>query len=75
LGIRVAAGETSEQHLFDWWTEYQEKTPVERVAFASDLKPERKRKRRPQRRNRNFYRKRSQNGDHSGNASLPQNDS
>ncbi|WP_341829822.1 polynucleotide adenylyltransferase PcnB [Thiosulfatimonas sediminis] len=65
LGIRVAAGETAEQHLFDWWTEYQEKTPVERVAFASDLKPQHKRKRRPPRRNRNFFRKRSQNGESS----------
>lgn len=61
LGIRVAAGETDQEHLFDWWTEYQEKTPVERVAFVSNLKPQRKR--RPRRRNRNFYRKRSQNAD------------
>ncbi len=58
LGIRAAAGETDLQEVFDWWTVYQEKNPVEQVVFANDLKrPERKK--RP-RKNRNFYRKRSQ---------------
>ena len=58
LGIRAAAGETDLQEVFDWWTEYQEKNPVDQVVFANALeRPERKK--RP-RKNRNFYRKRSQ---------------
>ena len=58
LGIRVAAGETDLKELFDWWTEYQEKDLVDQVAFANKLGREEKKPRR--RRNRNFYRKRSQ---------------
>ena len=58
LGIRVAAGETELAELFDWWTEYQEKDLVDQVAFANALKKPEKSPRR--RRNRNFYRKRSQ---------------
>ncbi len=60
LGVRVAAGETELAELFDWWTEYQEKDPVDQVAFANKLQKTDKPKRR--RRNRNFYRKRSQKG-------------
>ena len=67
LGVRVAAGDTESQEVFEWWTEYQEKTPVEQVAFANQVeKPRRKRR---QRRNRNFYRKRSQSAKGSGNQS------
>lgn len=59
LGVRAAAGETQLQALFDWWTEYQEKDPVARVAFANTVdKGPKKRARRP--RNRNYLRKRSQ---------------
>lgn len=58
LGIRVAAGETEGKEVFDWWTEYQEKDSVEQVAFANAVEKSEP-KRRP-RRNRNFYRKRSQ---------------
>ena len=58
LGVRAAAGETEVQSIFDWWTTYQEKDAVEQVAFANSVaKPERKKR---VRRNRNFYRKRSQ---------------
>lgn len=58
LGVRVAAGEEELADVFDWWTEYQEKDPVAQIAFANAVeKPERKK--RP-RKNRNFYRKRSQ---------------
>ncbi|WP_343034748.1 polynucleotide adenylyltransferase PcnB [Thiomicrorhabdus cannonii] len=61
LGVRVAAGESQFAELFDWWTEYQEKDPVEQVAFANavERKPA-KRRRKPG--NRNFLRKRSQQG-------------
>jgi poly(A) polymerase len=61
LGVRVAAGESQFAELFDWWTEYQEKDPVEQVAFANavERKPA-KRRRKPG--NRNFLRKRSQKG-------------
>lgn len=58
LGVRAVAGETDVESIFDWWTTYQEKDPVEQVAFANEVeKPERKKR---VRRNRNFYRKRSQ---------------
>lgn len=59
LGVRVAAGETELAELFEWWTIYQEKDPVEQVAFANEVerKPA-KRRRKPG--NRNFLRKRSQ---------------
>jgi len=58
LGIRSAAGEEEVTEVFDWWTEYQEKNPVDQVAFANDVaRPPRQKK---PRRNRNFYRKRSQ---------------
>lgn len=58
MGIRAAAGETELQEVYDWWTLYQEKDSVEQVAFANSLeRPERSK--RP-RKNRNFYRKRSQ---------------
>ena len=58
LGIRVAAGETDLAHLFDWWTEYQEKDLVDQVAFANEVRrPEKPPRRR--RNNRNFYRNRS----------------
>ena len=61
LGVRVAAGEVELKELFDWWTEYQEMNPVDRVAFTSDLKRSGdERSRRKPRKNRNFYRKRSQ---------------
>jgi poly(A) polymerase len=64
IGIRVAAGETELQDIFDWWTEYQEKDPLEQIRFANklirDVKPERRK-----RSNRNFYRKKSdQSGGH-----------
>lgn len=59
IGIRAAAGESDLQEIFDWWTEYQTKDPVEQVAFANAVdKPQFAKK---VRRNRNFYRKRSQN--------------
>ena len=61
LGIRVAAGEDDLAKIFDWWTEYQEKSPVDQVAFANAV--EKPKRRRRQRRNRNFYRKRAQSGD------------
>lgn len=58
MGIRAAAGETELQEIFDWWTEYQAKDSVEQVAFANAVaRPERSKK---PRKNRNFYRKRSQ---------------
>lgn len=60
LGVRVAAGETELAKIFDWWTEYQEKDSVDQVAFANAVEKPRKPQRR--RRNRNFYRKRSQKG-------------
>ncbi|WP_130537847.1 polynucleotide adenylyltransferase PcnB [Thiomicrorhabdus indica] len=60
LGVRVAAGSQEFRELFDWWTDFQEKTPVEQVAITAKLKHPKKR-RHPSRRNRNFYRKRSQN--------------
>ncbi len=58
LGIRSAAGEEDVTEVFDWWTEYQEKNPVEQVAFANDVK--RPARQKHPRKNRNFYRKRSQ---------------
>lgn len=58
LGLRVAAGESSEQELFDWWTEYQKKDAIDQVAFANDVRSEAKKTRKP-RRGRNPYRKRS----------------
>jgi len=61
LGIRVAAGDDEMASVFDWWTTYQEKDPVQQVAFANSVeKPQRKKR---VRRNRNFYRKRSQSAD------------
>lgn len=61
LGVRAAGGETEVQSIFDWWTVYQEKDPVAQVAFANSVeKPQRKKR---TRRNRNFYRKRSQSGE------------
>jgi len=57
LGVRVAAGEEDQNEVFDWWTTYQEKSPVDQVAFANEVE---KPKRRRQRRNRNYYRKRIQ---------------
>lgn len=58
LGVRVAAGETELAELFDWWTLYQEKNPIEQVAFVNDIEaPSRPKK--TQKRNRNPYRKRS----------------
>ncbi|QCU90519.1 polynucleotide adenylyltransferase PcnB [Thiomicrorhabdus sediminis] len=62
LGVRVAAGETDMAEIFDWWTTYQEKDPVEQVAFANAVDKPKRNKRRV-RRNRNFYRKRSQTAD------------
>lgn len=56
LGVRVAAGETELKELFDWWTDYQEMSPVDQVAFANALKKPSKRRRKP-RKNRNHYRK------------------
>ncbi|WP_294949498.1 polynucleotide adenylyltransferase PcnB [Sulfurivirga sp.] len=57
LGLRVEAGEEELRPLYDWWTEYQTLSPVDRVAFALQVeKPKRKRRRR--RRNRNPYRRR-----------------
>ncbi|VAW45982.1 Poly(A) polymerase, partial [hydrothermal vent metagenome] len=45
LGIRSAAGETELTEVFDWWTEYQEKNPVEQVAFANNVeRPSRQKK-------------------------------
>jgi len=66
LGIRVAAGEDDLADLFAWWTEYQEKDLVDQVAFANQLGREEKKPRR--RRNRNFYRKRSQKGSDNANS-------
>lgn len=60
MGVRAAAGETEVQALFDWWTEYQEKDAVERVAFANAVEKKPRRSSRKPRRNRNFLRKRSQ---------------
>jgi len=61
LGVRAAAGETEVESVFDWWTSYQEKAPMDQVAFANSVdKPKRKKR---NRRNRNFYRKRSQSGE------------
>lgn len=55
IGVRLAAGETELQSLFDWWTEYQEKNPLDQVAFANEIsRPQRKRK---PRKGRNFYRR------------------
>lgn len=58
IGIRLAAGETELEDLFDWWTQYQEKDSLEQVRFANqmirDIKPVRSK-----RSNRNFYRKKS----------------
>lgn len=56
LGIRVAAGETELKELFDWWTQYQELSSIDQVAFASAVKNTDKKRRRP-RKNRNTYRK------------------
>lgn len=56
LGIRVAAGETEQAELFDWWTEYQELDSIEQVAFANVLKNSAKKRRKPQK-NRNIYHK------------------
>ncbi|WP_319381875.1 polynucleotide adenylyltransferase PcnB [Thiomicrorhabdus sp.] len=64
MGIRAASGEADLQAVFDWWTEYQEKEPVERIAFANEVKKNKPKKR--TRRNRNFYRKRSQSGSQNG---------
>ncbi len=58
LGIRVAAGETQMADAFEWWTVYQEKNPIDQLALANEFKrPVRQKK---ARKNRNFYRKRSQ---------------
>lgn len=59
IGVRVDAGETELKELFDWWTEYQEKNPLDQVAFANDL--ERPRRRRHPRGGRNIYRRKQQN--------------
>jgi len=58
LSLRVeATGDEALKSLYDWWSEYQSLSPVERVAFAAQVaRPKRKRKRR--RRNRNPYRRR-----------------
>ncbi|VAW48490.1 Poly(A) polymerase [hydrothermal vent metagenome] len=61
LGIRSVAGESEVTEVFDWWTEYQEKNPVDQVAFANNMQKSTRQKR--PRRNRNFYRKRSQSAD------------
>lgn len=60
LGIRVAAGAEDFSELFDWWTDFQEKTPVEQVAIAAKVEKPKSRRSRSSRKNRNFYRKRSQ---------------
>ena len=60
LGVRVAAGSEELRELFDWWTDYQEKSPVDQVAQSAEVQQP-NRRRRSQRNNRNFYRKRSQN--------------
>lgn len=72
LGVRAAAGEDDIAKVFDWWTEYQEKSPVEQVAFANEV--EQPRRKRRQRRNRNFYRKRSQSGNSSNQSNNQSND-
>jgi len=56
LGIRVQAGEKELETLFDWWTDYQEKNPIDRVAFTNDLKNDKPRY--SKRTNRNHFRKR-----------------
>lgn len=57
IAIRVAAGEDELAPIFDWWTEYQVKNPIDQVAFANDLR-NKERKRQP-RKGRNPYRKRA----------------
>jgi poly(A) polymerase len=61
MGVRASAGQENTQEIFDWWTEYQEKSPVEQVAFANAV--ERPKRQRRHRRNRNFYRKKSQSSE------------
>lgn len=59
IGVRINAGETQLQPLFDWWTEYQEKNPIDQVRQATDLDEYRRdSRRRPPRKNRNIYRRR-----------------
>ncbi len=60
IGIRVAAGEDELAELFDWWTAYQEKDPLEQVAFANTMeRPARPKRRRS---GRNFYRRKREDG-------------
>jgi poly(A) polymerase len=56
LGVRVLAGETELKELFDWWTVYQQKNPLEQVAYANNLQQDKY----PKKTNlgRNPYRKR-----------------
>ena len=61
LGVRVAAGETELKDLFDWWTEYQEKNPLDQVAYANNVRQDREKRRPANRRGRNPYRKRREN--------------
>ncbi len=65
LGVRVAAGETELADLFDWWTVYQEKNPIDQVAYANNVREDRERNQKPRRkpRSRNPYRKRRNDSD------------
>ncbi len=54
LGIRIAAGEEDLAPLFNWWTLYQEKNPIDQVAYANNIGAERQKKYPNQ--NRNIYR-------------------
>ncbi len=68
LGVRVAAGETELEELFVWWTEYQEKNPLDQVAYANNVREDRERsrkRRKPNSRGRNPYRKNRNNADNS----------
>jgi poly(A) polymerase len=64
VGIRLAAGELELEELFDWWTEYQEKDPIEQVAFANEVRQVSGRK--PKKRklaNRNPFRRKSRDSE------------
>lgn len=72
MGIRLAAGETSVESVFQWWTEFQEKDPIAQVAFANRIKSPQKRRRRP-RRGRNPYRQNNDQASHNSGEHTPAN--
>lgn len=67
LGIRVAAGAEELRDLFDWWTQYQDKDALERVALANEIQPAKKKRRK---RNRNPYRRKKASSDTSSDTFL-----